>query len=60
MLDLRDQIATARAEDQPALIQQMERLAGIAARRAELVAEPVDPRSPYLGHLRLREGGRSG
>ncbi|MFO0755073.1 MAG: ATP-binding domain-containing protein [Byssovorax sp.] len=58
MLDLRDQIAVARLEDTPALIQQMERLQGIAARRAENVVEPVDPRSPYFGHLRLREKGR--
>lgn len=58
MLDLRDQIASARLEDAPALIQQMERLQGIAARRAENVVEPVDPKSPYFGHLKLRETGR--
>jgi DNA helicase-2/ATP-dependent DNA helicase PcrA len=58
LLSLRDQIAAARLEDVPALVQQMERLSGIAARRAENVVEPVDPRSPYFGHLRLRESGR--
>ena len=58
LLELRDQIAEARLEDAPALVQQMERLSGIAARRAEMVVEPVDPRSPYFGHLRLREKGR--
>jgi DNA helicase-2/ATP-dependent DNA helicase PcrA len=58
LLSLRDQIATARLEDVPALVQQMERLAGVAARRAENVVEPVDPKSPYFGHLRLRERGR--
>ncbi len=58
LLSLRDQIAAARLEDVPALVQQMERLSGIAARRAENVVEPVDPRSPYFGHLRLREQGR--
>ena len=58
LLSLRDQIAEARLEDAPALVQQMERLSGIAARRAEMVVEPVDPRSPYFGHLRLREKGR--
>jgi DNA helicase II / ATP-dependent DNA helicase PcrA len=59
LLSLRDQIASARLEDVPALVQQMERLQGIAARRAETTAvEPVDPRSPYFGHLRLREKGR--
>ncbi len=58
LLSLRDRIAAARLEDVPALVQQMERLSGIAARRAENVVEPVDPRSPYFGHLRLREKGR--
>jgi DNA helicase-2/ATP-dependent DNA helicase PcrA len=58
LLDLRDQIAVARLEDVPALVQQMERLQGIAARRAENVVEPVDKASPYFGHLRLRENGR--
>jgi DNA helicase II / ATP-dependent DNA helicase PcrA len=58
LLSLRDQIAAARLEDVPALVQQMERLQGIAARRSENVVEPVDPKSPYFGHLRLREKGR--
>jgi DNA helicase-2/ATP-dependent DNA helicase PcrA len=58
LLSLRDQIAAARLEDVPALVQQMERLSGIAARRAENVVEPVDPRSPYFGHLRLLEKER--
>jgi DNA helicase II / ATP-dependent DNA helicase PcrA len=58
LLSLRDQIASARLEDVPALVQQMERVAGVAARRAEVVSEPVDPRAPYFGHLRLRETGK--
>ncbi|MDI1478106.1 ATP-binding domain-containing protein [Polyangium sp. y55x31] len=58
MISLRDQIAVSRLEDVPALVQQMERIAGVAARRAEVVTEPVDPRSPYFGHLRLRERGK--
>ncbi len=58
MISLRDQIASARLEDVPALVQQMERVAGIAARRAENVTEAVDPRSPYFGHVRLKEDGR--
>ncbi len=58
LVSLRDQIAASRLEDVPALVQQMERIAGVAARRAEVVNEPVDPRSPYFGHLRLRERGR--
>ena len=59
LLALRDEIAVARLEDVPALMQQMERIAGVAARRAEVVTEPVDPRSPYFGHLRLRETGKA-
>jgi DNA helicase-2/ATP-dependent DNA helicase PcrA len=58
LLDLRDQISEARLEDVPALVQQMERIQGIQARRAENVTEPVDPKSPYFGHLRLRETDR--
>lgn len=58
LVSLRDQIAAARLEDVPALVQQMERVQGIAARRSESVVDPVDPRSPYFGHLRLREPGR--
>jgi len=59
LLSLRDEIACARLEDIPALVQQMERLQGIAATRSEIVVEPVDPKSPYFGHLRLRESGRA-
>jgi len=58
LLSLRDQIANARLEDVPALVQQMERLQGIAVQRGSHVVEPVDPKSPYFGHLRLREKGK--
>ncbi|HEY4122393.1 MAG TPA: AAA family ATPase, partial [Byssovorax sp.] len=58
LVTLRDQIAVSRLEDVPALEQQMQRVAAIAAKRAENVVEPVDPKSPYFGHLRLREEGR--
>ncbi|MEZ4301433.1 MAG: ATP-binding domain-containing protein [Polyangiaceae bacterium] len=59
LISLRDQIATAHLEDVPALEQQMQRIAGVAQRRAAASeVEPVDPRSPYFGHLRLREKGR--
>jgi DNA helicase II / ATP-dependent DNA helicase PcrA len=55
LISLRDQIAVARLEDVPALVQQMERVAGIAAKRAENVVEAVDPKSPYFGHVRLKD-----
>ncbi len=59
LLSLRDQIASSRLEDIPALEQQMIRLQGIVARRAEMAVEPVDVQCPYFGHLRLREEGRA-
>lgn len=59
LLSLRDQIAEARGEDLPPLVQQMERLQGIMARRAEVPAVRVDKNSPYFGHMRLTENGRS-
>lgn len=58
LIELRDQIAVARLEDVPALVQQMERVAGIAARRAENVVEAVDPKTPYFAHVSLREAGK--
>jgi DNA helicase-2/ATP-dependent DNA helicase PcrA len=55
LIALRDEIGEARLEDVPALIAQMERLQGVSARRAEAEGALVDPKSPYFGHLRLRE-----
>ncbi len=55
LLDLRDEIGEARLEDVPALVAQMERLQEVSLTRAELQTMLVDPRSPYFGHLRLRE-----
>jgi DNA helicase-2/ATP-dependent DNA helicase PcrA len=59
LLSLRDQISEARGEDLPPLVQQMERLQGIMARRAEVPAIRVDKNSPYFGHMRLVENGRT-
>jgi DNA helicase II / ATP-dependent DNA helicase PcrA len=58
LLSLRDQIATARLEDVPPLVEQMERLQMLAARRREVAEGQVDARSPYFGHLVLQEGAR--
>src|SRR3954470_21563398 len=55
LIALRDELSEARREDVPALIAQMERLQGVSLRRAEAQGVLVDPRSPYFGHLRLRE-----
>jgi DNA helicase-2/ATP-dependent DNA helicase PcrA len=62
LLELRDEIATARLEDVPPLLEQMERLQVQAAaarqRQQEQTDEHIDPRSPYFGRMVLRESGR--
>ena len=55
LLALRDEIGEARLEDVPALVAQMERLQEVSLTRAELQTILVDRRSPYFGHLRVRE-----
>lgn len=55
LLAMRDEIGEARLEDVPALVAQMERLQGVSLARAEQQGILVDQRSPYFGHLRLRE-----
>ena len=56
LLSLRDAINEARLEDIPPLLEEMERLQGVAARRAEVSESHIDPKSPYFGRLVLREG----
>lgn len=58
LLSLRDQIANARTEDVPPLLEQMERLQALAARQTESTEQYVDPRSPYFGRMVLSENGR--
>jgi DNA helicase-2/ATP-dependent DNA helicase PcrA len=53
LIDLRDQIAEAKPEDLPPLVEQMARLQGIAARRGRGRDLPIDPMSPYFAHMRL-------
>lgn len=55
LIALRDAIAEARAEDIPPLVEHMTRLQALAAQRGLGQTAPVDPRSPYFGHMRLRE-----
>jgi DNA helicase II / ATP-dependent DNA helicase PcrA len=59
LLSLRDQIAEARAEDLPPLVEQMTRLAALKARLGGGRSLPVDIASPYFAHLRLRERGQN-
>jgi DNA helicase-2/ATP-dependent DNA helicase PcrA len=56
LISLRDAINEARLEDIPPLLEEMERLQGVAARRAEVTESHVDPKSPYFGRLMLRQG----
>lgn len=58
LLALRDQIRTARLEDIPPLIEEMERLQGVAARRAAVTDGTVDPAAPYFGRLVLEENDK--
>lgn len=55
LLELRDEIASARLEDVPALVAQMERISAVKAKRAEVEKVLVDPSSPYFARMRLRE-----
>ena len=57
LLSLRDQIAEARAEDLPPLVEQMTRLAALKARLGGGTSLPVDVASPYFAHMRLQGGG---
>ncbi|MEO8706287.1 MAG: ATP-binding domain-containing protein, partial [Kofleriaceae bacterium] len=57
LISLRDQIAEARPEDQPPLIEQMTRLAALRARVGGGRSLPVDIASPYFAHMRLHETG---
>ncbi len=58
MLSLRDQIQEARLEDVPPLIEEMERLTEVAARRGKVIEGAVDPMSPYFGRMVLEENDR--
>lgn len=58
MLALRDEIAVARLEDVPPLIEQMERLQVLAAHQSTSTESYVDPKSPYFGRLVLEESGK--
>ncbi|MEW5855132.1 MAG: ATP-binding domain-containing protein [Myxococcota bacterium] len=59
LLDLRDQLAEARLEDVPALVDQMIQAQAVRSRRGLSRALPADPQNPYFGHLRLEENGRT-
>ena len=55
MLELRDHVAVAKAEDLPALFEQMHNLGALRAHRGHSVQGSVDRSTPYFGHIRLEE-----
>jgi DNA helicase-2/ATP-dependent DNA helicase PcrA len=59
LISLRDQIAEARPEDLPPLVEQMTRLAALRARLGGGKQLPIDITSPYFAHIRLREHGKA-
>ncbi len=59
LLALRDELASARLEDMPPLLEQMERVQSLAdQRRKDQNQGTVDMRSPYFGRLVLNENAR--
>ncbi|HEY6077345.1 MAG TPA: ATP-binding domain-containing protein [Polyangiaceae bacterium] len=58
LLDLRDQIGSARLEDVPPLVQEMERLQSLMVHRRDTTVVTVDQRSPYFGRLVIEEGAK--
>lgn len=59
LLALRDELSTARLEDVPPLLEQMERLQSLAdQRRKEQSQGNIDTRSPYFGRMVLEENSR--
>ncbi|MCA9690440.1 MAG: AAA family ATPase, partial [Myxococcales bacterium] len=55
LIELRDAIAEAKEEDIASLVDQMHQVAALSRTRGQGRDLPIDPRSPYFGHLRLRE-----
>ncbi|MFW6197537.1 MAG: ATP-binding domain-containing protein [Myxococcota bacterium] len=58
LIALRDQIQEARLEDVPPLVEEMERMQQVAARRARVTETLVDSGSPYFGRLVLEQDGQ--
>ena len=58
LLELREEVATAKPEDLPALFEQMHHVGALRAQRGKGAEGGVDRHSPYFGHLRLEENGK--
>jgi DNA helicase-2/ATP-dependent DNA helicase PcrA len=55
LLELREEIAIAKPEDMPALLEQMHNLGALRSQRGKGVVGAINRKSPYFGHLRLEE-----
>jgi DNA helicase II / ATP-dependent DNA helicase PcrA len=55
LLVLREEIATAKPDDLPSLLEQMHNMGAIRAQRGKGTVGQLDAQSPYFGHLRLQE-----
>ncbi len=55
MLQIRDEVATAKPEDLPALFEQMHHLGALRAQRGRGATGSIDRASPYFAHVRLEE-----
>src|SRR5437868_7149086 len=58
LIELRDALAEAKPEDQGSILEQMHRIEALSKQRGKGDSPPIDPRSPYFGHLRLEENGK--
>src|SRR5262249_59403894 len=56
--ELRDEAMRAKAEDLPALFDQMHALHALRDQRAQRAVGAVDRERPYFAHLRVEESGR--
>ena len=55
LVELRDALAEAKPEDQGSILEQMHRIEALSKQRGKGDSPPIDPKSPYFGHLRLEE-----
>lgn len=55
MIELRDAISEAKEEDVASLIDQMHQVAALSRKRGKGRSIPIDPKSPYFGHLCLKD-----
>ena len=58
LLELREDVSSAKPEDLPALFEQMHHVGALRAQRGRGQAGLVDRASPYFAHVRLEEAGK--